>query len=64
MKRWQIEYSNSHPYMNIRFTVEAENYDQADVEARKKISQLRRTACYEIGPLETERRRNGDGEPL
>ncbi len=64
MKTWQIEYYNGFPNIRVRFTVTAETSEEAERKAATAIKDLRRTAFYTIGPLETERRRRGDGEPL
>ncbi len=64
MSLYQMEYTNTHPCISVRFTVDAENFNDAVRKGDSVVSQMKRRATYTIGPIETERRRNGDGEPL
>jgi hypothetical protein len=49
MRTWQMEYYYSFPNVRVRFTVQAETFDEAVAQGAKIISGMRRTATYALG---------------
>lgn len=48
MKTWQMEYYCGYPNIRIRFTVDAETFEDAIRIADEAIGSLRRTATYSV----------------
>lgn len=46
MKTWQMEYYNPYPNIRIRFTVQAETFEEAVMKGDRAISSLIRSGTY------------------
>lgn len=48
MRTWQMEYYCGFPNIRIRFTVDAETFEEAIQKGEDAISHMRRTATYSL----------------